>query len=58
MVLDPEIKNLYSIDGRFSVPNENIKAFFDRDLPDYEENECVIDMARGVERLKIFFFFS
>ena len=47
-LLDPEIKNIYSIDGKFCVPNENIKAFFDRDFPSYEENECAIDMARSV----------
>jgi len=47
-LLDPEIKNIYSIDGKFSVPNEKIKAFFDRDFPSYEENECAIDMARAV----------
>jgi len=47
-LLDPEIKNIYSIDGKFAVPNEKIKAFFDRDFPNYEENECAIDMARSV----------
>lgn len=47
-LLDPEMKNIYSIKGKFSVPNKEIKAFFDRDFPSYEENECAIDMARSV----------
>ncbi len=47
-LLDPEIKNIYSINGKFCVPNKEIKAFFDRDFPSYEENECAIDMARSV----------
>jgi len=47
-LLEPEIKNLYSVDGEFCVENPKIKALFDRDFPVYEENECAINMARSV----------
>jgi multimeric flavodoxin WrbA len=47
-LLEPEIKNLYSVDGKFCVENPKIKALFDQDFPSYEENECAISMARSV----------
>jgi multimeric flavodoxin WrbA len=47
-LLEPEIKNLYSVDGTFCVENPKIKSLFDRDFEEYEENECAVNMARSV----------
>ena len=42
-LLDSVIGNMYR-----ASDNEKIQEIFCRDLPKYEDNECAVDLARGV----------
>jgi len=47
-LMDPEMKNLCKVGGKFVMEHPGFKELLDRPMPGYEENQSAIAMARAV----------